>query len=468
MGIEKSKNKKIIMLLVTIVSIFLIQAIYLIYFELFKSDELNNNSLNMRSSVDESLINRGTIFDRNGLKLAYSEKIDNEYKRIYTYNYLYSSIIGYNTSRYGKSAIELSQNNELLGVNKAGDIFSKIDNVLDSSNKGNDLYLTIDDNLQSYIYDLFGENKGAVIVSNPKNGKILAMLSKPSFNVNRFELDFEEINQSDDGILLNRATNGMYEPGSIFKVLTSMVFLKNGVDLNYNDLGEATIADYTVKNYNNKSYGNINLEKALQVSSNTYFFEKSKDVTNKMFLDMLKDFGIGQKYPIGIGRNDSIFPFKNGLSDLEKGNAAFGQGKTYVTPIDMLQIAMGIANDGVVYQPYIIDKIVRETGTQLTNPKVLSDKINPEHAKIIREYLLSTAKYNGYNLSNGKNLAGKTGTAETADKYNSWYLGMAPAEDPQYTIVLVVENTDKLAGEIAATMAIKIMDYIFNNSIQNN
>lgn len=466
---NKSKNKKLVFLLASVVVLFLIQALYLVYFQLSKSDDLNNHKLNARNHVDETLLHRGTIFDKNGKELAYSKKGDNGYYRENLYNYLYSTIIGYNSTQFGKSGLEQTYNAELLDLKNNVDFFTKLDNLFDNDEKGNDLYLTIDDELQSYAYDLLGDNKGSIIIANPKTGAILSMISKPSLNINGLEDNWDAIVNSEDGLMLNRATQGMYEPGSIYKAFTSIVFLRNGMDLNYNDTGEATIADYTVKNYNNEKHGEMDLEKALQVSSNTYFFEKSQEVSNDLFIKTLKDFGIGVDDSFPINRNKSVFPYKNGLSNLEKANTAFGQGEMYVTPIDMLQIAMGIANDGIVYKPYIVDKINRFNGEEVTKPKVLSENIEKEYANTVKDYLLSTAKYNGYNLNSGQTLAGKTGTAETTnDLYNSWYLGMTPADDPKYVIIVVVERTDQLAGRIAAPIAIKALDYIYNNNIESN
>ncbi|EHR34417.1 peptidoglycan D,D-transpeptidase FtsI family protein [Helcococcus kunzii] len=469
MEINKSKNKKLVFLLASIVALFLIQALYLVFFQLTKADELNNHKLNARNQVDETLIARGTIFDRNGKELAYSKLVDGAYQRENLYNYLYSTIIGYNSIQYGKSGLELTYNADLLNLKHNADIFTRLDNLFDNSEKGNDLYLTIDDKLQSYTYDLLGDKKGAVIVANPKTGAILSMVSKPSLSIKGLEDNWDEIVNSEDGLMLNRATQGLYEPGSIFKAFTSIAFLRSGMDLNYNDTGEATIADYTVHNFDNQKYGEMDLEKALQVSSNTYFFEKSQDVTNEMFSDTLKDFGIGVDDSFPINRNKSIFPYKKGLSNLEKGNTAFGQGEMYVTPIDMLQIAMGIANDGVVYKPYIVNKINRSNGEEVTNPKILSDKIEKKYAETVRKYLLSTAKYNGYTLNSGQTMAGKTGTAETTNNLNNaWYLGMSPADDPKYVVIVVVERTEQLAGRVAAPIAIKTLDYIYQNNIDSN
>lgn len=461
---KNSKDKKLIFLLVVIVLLFLIQATYLVYFQLFKSEELNKSSLNARNFADETKIERGKIFDINGKLLTETIETENGLHRKNTYSFMYSNIIGYNTIQYGKYGIEKSYNNELLDIRNNEDIFTRLSGMLKSQAKGNDLYLTINDKLQGYVYDLLGDNKGTVIVTKPKTGEIVTLVSKPSYNVNQIKIDWDEIMNSKDGILLNRATQGKYVPGSVFKLLTSTVFLRSGIDLNYNDTGEATIGGYTVHNFENKVYGDMDLEKALNVSANTYFFEKSKLVSNALYIKTLKDYGIGNGYNFPIPMSNSSFPFMEGLSDLEKANASFGQGDTLVTPMDMMLIAIGIANDGVVNQPYIVNKIVRDGKDEYTTQKVLSSNIEKDIALKLRKYMQSTGEYNGYQLNNGEYLTGKTGTAErNEEKNNAWYVGMTNEEKPEYAIVVMIENTEGMGGTLAAPIALKTIDFINEN-----
>lgn len=455
-----SKNKRLIVLMSVVTGLFLIIVFYLVYFEIFKAEKLNEDIRNARNFFDDSKIDRGSIFDKNGKLLAESKEIDGEFLRKYSYDYIYSNIIGYSNSKLGKSNIEASYNQELLNITDNSDIFTKLDNLVNDS-ETSDIYLTIEDEIENYAWHALGERFGSVFITKPKTGEIVAMVSKPSFDVNNILNVWENVIKSQDGNLLNRITQGQYEPGSIFKVLTSIVFLRSNINLDYFDSGTATIADYTVQNYASHEYGQMDLERALNVSSNTYFFEKSQLVSNKMFTDTLKDFGIGKEINFPINKTDSKFQFRNNLSDLEKGNSAYGQGENYVTPFDMMLIAMGIANDGVVYQPYIVDRINRNGISQLTKPTILASSIEPEYASLVRSYLKSTAEYNGYKLNNNISFAGKTGTAESSENNIAWYMGMAPAEDPEYAIIVNIENTTQLASKTAAPLAVDIMNHLY-------
>lgn len=456
------KNKKIIFLLGTITTLFLLIILYLVYFEIFKSEKLNKHALNPRNSIDETKIKRGSIFDSNGVELASSELDDEKYTRKYKYNYLYSNLIGYSSKRYGKSGIESSYNNELLNITRNLNIFDKVENIYKKEDITN-VHLTIDDKIQSYAYDVLGDRKGVVLVANPKTGEILSMISKPSFNVNEIETDWENIVNSEDAILLNRATQGLYEPGSVFKVITSLAILRSGIDQDYTDTGSATIGGNTVKNIFNNVYGKMDLEKALNVSANTYFFEKSQQISNDIFSDVIKDFGINKNFDFPLLKKESKIPFKKGLSNIEKAYASFGQGKTYMTPLDMLLVGMGIANDGVVMKPKIINKLESGNSLKKIPNEILSNKIKSDNANKIKSYLESTAKSSGISLKNGISIAGKTGSAETVGSKNHlWYLSMAPADNPQYVVLVLFENTDGLASKLVVPKAVNILNYIFS------
>lgn len=461
---KNSKNMKMIIILSVIILMFSSIVVYMAYFQLFKSSQLAANDLNVRNVVDLSTLRRGTIFDKDGNILAYSEKdSDGKYIRKNNYNYMYTNVIGYNSPSYGKTGLEKIYNNELTNNSVNKDILAKIEDMYRKPTRGKDLYLTIDNMLQSYAYDLLGEEKGAIIVTEVKTGKILAMVSKPTFNVNRLEEDWEEIINSNDANLLNRPTQGLYTPGSVFKLVTSIALLEENVSLDYDDKGKTSINGYVVRNFNGQVYGEMDLEKALQVSSNTYFVDKSIDLNPTEFKDILERFGLFKHVDYDFIKHEPIVNFSSGMKKEDKAASAFGQGKNVFTPMDMHMITMGIGNDGTVMKPYLVDMIKNEDKIELRNKsQILSKAIEPEIAKKIREYLKSTADYNEYTISS-TNIGGKTGTAEIGDDYNNaWYTALAPIENPQYAVTVIIEKTKSLGGEVAAPIGLKILDYLFS------
>ena len=450
---NKSRNRKMIIILTLFVALLLSTAIYMVYFQLMESSFYSNHVNNARNRINENEILRGTIYDRDGNALAYSTK-DNEgqYIRINNYNYIYSSIIGYHSNRLGSTGIEGKFNNELLNRSSDKDIISKLEDIYDNNQTGNDIYLTIDSNIQSKMYELLEDNTGAIVVLDVETGKILSMVSKPTFNVNEVEINWDRYNSSENGVLTNRATQGLYTPGSTFKVITSVAMLENNINTSYDDVGETIIDGYPIQNYRNRSYGQVDLREALVHSINTYFSDKSKELTNLQFLNVTKRFMLGQEYDTDYARSLSRVPFDKNIDELEKAVTAFGQGNTLVTPLDMATVAQAIANEGVMMKPQLVDKVGKNDNLIERKIGVLSQGTSSDIANTIAEYMKDTALNAGYQLDDGGHLAGKSGTAETNDLEHSWYIGFGPYENPKYAVAVVLEHfgiqSDQSAGKI--------------------
>lgn len=458
---NNNKKKKILVVLVLLLISFLALALYMTYFQLFKADFYASHNFNARNWVDESRVMRGDILDREGKVLAYSQREnDKETNRYYTYDYLYSPIIGYSSKELGNTGIEQSYNQELLNITTNSDFITRLEGIYKQSDKGKDVYLTIDSKVQSYMYKLLSGYKGAIIVKDPSTGDIIAMASRPTFNVNNLKRDWDKLISSNDGVMINRASQGLYTPGSIFKVVSSIVFLENDIDLNYEDKGSTVINGYKISNYKNRAYGTIGLREALIHSSNAYFSDKSKLVSNSDYQKVISRLMIGEKYPFDLAKSDSRTYFKKNIDELEKAVTAFGQGRTMVTPLDMVNLISAVANDGVMMQPRIVSKTSLDGNDNIISEKTLSKAIDKSVNDKLKDYLEKTAKNTGVALSNGNPLAGKTGTAEVEDTTNLWYIGYGPADDPKYSIAIVLEDTGLENGHKAKEIFIKAMNYL--------
>lgn len=213
------ENSRIITVLIVLIILFIGLIVYLTYFEVFKADTIENNTYNKRTWMEEEYTLRGSIYDRNNVLLAYSNQAEDlSQTRHYEYSSLYSHIIGYSSKTMGKEGLEKSYNKELLNISESPSL-NEIRKIMAQSNfqqKGNDLILTIDHTLQQYANDLLGKQKGSIVVMNPTNGEVYAMVSYPDFDPNALEENWESINESPDSPLINRATEGLYAPGSIF------------------------------------------------------------------------------------------------------------------------------------------------------------------------------------------------------------------------------------------------------------
>lgn len=460
---RNSRNKKMIIVLGIFIILLLLIAIYLAYFQIFKSDFYASHDFNTRNNVDESQVLRGTIRDRDGNALTYTERDEaGNNVRINKYSYMYSPIIGYTSPNLGKTGLEAKYNRKLLNIPENYDVISQLEDMYSKSEKGQDIYLTIDNEIQEYLFDLMEGYTGAAVVINPKNGDVLAMVSRPTFNLNKYEEYWDSYINSQEAVLLNRATQGIYTPGSVFKIISSVALLENNVDLEYDDKGSTTIDGYTINNYLHQAHGPIGLREALMTSSNSYFSDKSKELNNEQYKKVLRDFMIGEDYSFDLPRSMARIPFNKKLTTLEKAVSAFGQGETLVTPLDMANVVSALANDGVLMKPRLVYKTSREGKETLLEEEKLSTALEPGiNAKMV-DYLISTAKDNNATLNNGVVLAGKSGTAEVGDTTNLWYTGFTHDEDKKYAIAVVVENTNSDNGHVAKQIFVKTMNYLYN------
>lgn len=460
--------KRIIIVLSGICILFVLLIVYLSYFQMFKAEEVANNSYNKRLWINEEKILRGSIIDRNGKILAYSEKADDSYKRFYNYGNLYSHIIGYSYREYGKVGLELQYNNLLLDISESTPL-NELKNIVLPSTEGNTLKLTLDHHLQEYTRNQLKGKKGSIVTMNPSTGEIYSMVSMPDFNPSTLKENWNNIMEDVNSPFLNRATSGLYTPGSAFKVLTTIAILDTpGLNREYNCTGSTKIDGYILKDYNEKGHGKINLVEALVKSCNTYFAEKGVEVGKDRIGKILDEFMINKKIPFDLPTQKSTFPYKENLGKTDIGAASIGQGKVLVTPLNMAMIASGIANKGEIMKPILVKEAISpERKIIRTNhPEILSKGTDIFTANEVKNMMVEVVKRGTGTNASIKNVrvAGKTGTAENpSGKSHAWFIGFAPADNPQIAIAVVLEEEGSTGGKSAAPIARKIMLEALNN-----
>ncbi len=462
---NRSKNRMLTLLAILII-IFLGLALYLAYFELVKAPELRKHSLNMRNWVDESKFGRGMFMDRNGEVLVNTEKNkDGKYKRYSKYPYLYSHTIGYNSVKYGKSGLEKVLNSDLLNLGQDNPIAELRGKVLNPG-QGNDIMLTIDHKLQKKAYDLLKGSKGAVVCLNPKNGDIYAMVSRPSFSVEDLEENWESLTQNNEGVFVNRAIQGVYPPGSTIKAISSMAILEAGVDQNYEDKGTVTVEGRSYKNASGKINGKLDLEKALIKSSNVYFVAKSLESGPQVFKDVFSKFAFNKKIPFELDVKTSHSEFQGGMDKNEQALESFGQGKMTLSPLHLAMAYGAIANEGTMMKPHIVKKIVSPGGSVLRETgEEIFERLNSLNTRIVAKYLRSCASSYGTDRLSQVKMAGKTGTAESAKgSTHAWFAGFAPAQDPDFVVVVVLEDDGRLGVKAAMPIGAKLVNYWFSQN----
>ncbi|SHH17297.1 penicillin-binding transpeptidase domain-containing protein [Thermosipho atlanticus] len=488
---------------------------------------------------------RGTIYDRNGLKLAWSIKVpyitynrnfdiseleryldsnqlntlissgkveiskvqlreieklgyDIQFKEIRNYVPYVFHIVGYvNSNNVGSYGIEKTYDqllrgklgSELILISPSGKIRQKILKV--PPENGNDINLTIDYPLQKYISEEIKkiDNPGAVIVEDVKTGEILALVSYPDIEkpINLIDTyEWRKIINNPENPLLNRATMGLYSPGSAIKPLIAISGLLNNesTTTTINCNGQFTYTSSSGKilaTYNDwllSGHGKTDLIKALRVSCNVYFY----NLALKLGIDKIKSvatlFKIDKKTGIDIPETEGLFPDKHWKET--KFNepwypgdtiiTGIGQGYILLTPLELLNFYVTIANDGKVPVPHLLKKDKIEIFNNVKFKKEIWDTV--------KQGLIEVTTVGGNIQNRGTayqvfkdfkvTVAGKTGTAEVGKGKlpHSWFVGFAPAHNPKYAVIVMFENAGS-GSEKAAPFARKIFEFLFQRREKN-
>lgn len=472
---KQSKNKKsieeknIIKVTYVFLALFLCLIGYITYFVIFKSEETINNSYNKRLDSFADYVVRGEIKSSDGKVLAYTE-VDGEgnEKRIYPYNNLFAHVVGY-TSK-GKTGIELQGNFYLLNSND--NIFVQTYNdIVGNKNIGDNIITTLDYELQNVAYNALGSNDGAVVVIEPDTGKILAMVSKPDYDPNTLSEDWESIiSDANNSCLVNRATQGLYPPGSTFKILTALEYMRGYSDyenFTYDCSGTLYVDEYTIDCYNGNSHGVVDFNTAFAKSCNGAFASMGTKLNAGSFNKLCTQMLFNVELPVNFEYNKSKFSFNTGADVFETMQTAIGQGKTQITPLHNAIISAIIANDGVLMKPYLIDRIenCNEITVKQFKPSEYGTIISKEEADKLTSLMQGVvAQGTGTILSYGDyDAVGKTGTAQydSSDNDHSLFTGFAPSTYPKIVVSVVVEG-DNSDGTKGIEVAKAVFDAYFN------
>jgi len=462
------ERKKILRVLSVMVLLNITLVLYLSYFQIFQADKIKQNSYNKRLWANEDKVLRGSFYDRNKKILVYSVKDEEEkINRIYKYDHLYSHIIGYSSREYGKAGLEKSYNSYLIDDGKFFDI-NGVKDLLDKESIGNDVILTIDHDMQLKTRELMLGKKGSIITMNPQTGEIYSMISMPDFNVNTLKDDWPKIIDDTNSPLLNRAIQGLYPPGSTFKIITALSSLQNNI-INDDFLcsGSTTINGYTIRDYDSKSHGHVDLNKAFRVSCNTYFAEMAVQLGQSNILQTAEKFYFNKDFDFDLDIKKSSFPTDK-MDKTELAASGIGQGKILATPLEMLMVASGIANDGNIVKPHLVSKVLTHDGilVKSNDIEIISNVGSYDKVEQIKNMMVEVVE-NGTGTQakiDGISVAGKTGTAENASGNNhAWFVGFAPAKDPKIAVVVLLEEEGSTGGSKAAPIARELIKFGLNN-----
>lgn len=447
---------------------------YIVYFTVVRAGTFVNSPYNQRQDAFAKNVVRGSITDRNGNVLAETQVADDGTEtRYYPYGSLFSHVVGYSDDQLGRTGLESVENFELLTSNAF--FIEKIQNEFEGSkNQGDTVITTLDADLQQAASDALGSYKGAVVIMEADTGKILAMVSKPDYDPNDIVSDWQTLNTDEENSpLLNRATGGSYAPGSVFKIVTALAYMRqnsNYSDYSYNCSGSITEDGTTIPCAGGNIHGQEDLRSSFANSCNSSFANIGLQLDISGFRDTADDLLFNSPLPGVLDYTKSSFVLDQDSPTSEIMMTAMGQGRTTVSPYHMALITQAIANGGTLMEPYLVDSVTNYTGTEVRRnvPKSYARLMTSDEASQLKEYMTAVVEEGTGSVLSGRSytVAGKTGTAEyssdDSDRTHSWFTGFTNVDNPELVITVITEGSDGSVGGRAVSIAGTILDSYYN------
>ena len=466
---KRTHNSAMSIVTVCVIVLFASMVLYIGYYVVFDSDTVINNTYNNRSTLLEKSILRGNIYSDDNQILAQTVTNAEGSKRYYPYGDLFAHVVG--RFENGKSGLESKYDFTML-TTKQNELEIMINEFQDMKSKGNSIKTTLNIEMQQVAYDALQGKKGAVVAINPQNGKIMAMVSTPSYDPNYITDNWEEFTKDEDEnhVLLNRASQGLYAPGSTFKIITALEYIRENPNsyesYEYECKGDISVDDYVLHCHNNKVHGSEDLIKTFAESCNTSFANIGMSLDIKDFQSTCVDLLFNSKLPFDFEYSKSSFKLTKSSSDFMIAQSSIGQGEVLITPLHLGLIASAIANDGVLMKTHILDEILDDEDNVVE--KIQTDEykrlMTKEEAKILKEMMKEVVEDGTATSLNSLpfEVAGKTGTAEYNKGQNShaWFVCMAPYDNPEIVLSIIVEDGGT-GTEAAVPIAKKILEQFY-------
>ena len=457
------------------------------YWQAWAAPSLAERQDNAIKVVAQFTIKRGAIYAGDGKTLLarnLRRRVSGQtyYFRRYPKGPLTAHAVGYSTRARSRTGLERSRNDYLTGANSnlSTILDTTLNRIRGATIEGNDIITTLRWRPQQVALDALGGQCGAIAAIEPATGKVLVLASSPTYDPNLVERNFAAV-QRGRGVcavapLLNRATAGLFIPGSTFKVVTAAAALDSGrysPASTFVDPGYCIEYGQRVNNYDTSSpFGRVNFTQALQNSINSSFCEMGKELGPGGVLDYARRFGFYEDPPIDLpsGERSASGLYSSGrlLPESQEGRAdpgrlAFGQERMLVTPLQMAMVAGAVANGGVVMEPYLTDRIRAPDGSIVsrTEPDQVRRAISRETAQeltAMMEAVVSGGTGTAAQIP-GVRVAGKTGTAETgrAGRNIAGFIAFAPVDRPRVAIAVYLQNQSGTGGTVAAPIAKQVM-----------
>jgi penicillin-binding protein A len=426
-------------------------------------------------------LSRGLILDRDGTVLADNERDEHgESYRTYASRSI-SQVVGYASARYGRAGLERTYDAELTGLagDPMTDMFGKF---LAEPHDPKDLRLSLSLDLQKAAVRALGDQRGAVVMLDPRTGEVLALASTPTYDASAIAdpqtatTTFEALRADARQPLLPRATLGRYVPGSIFKIVTAVAGLGSDSITPATTYEEQPGAEedgllvdgFRIRDGHHPQTGDraLDFSEATEASCNIWYALTGLQIGGADLVSFAERMGFGSTIPFDLPT--AVSQVTNGtgsqpggfLDDVELANAAYGQAETFVTPLQMALVAATVADGGTLMRPRLVTEISGRTGTREIGPESWRRVIDRADADAITDAMVQAVEGDlGRQFTSGAKVpgittAGKSGTAELGGtgEPHSWFIGFAPAEAPTVAIAVLVEQGGR-GGEVASPIA---------------
>jgi len=490
-------NRQLTRLALVAVALLVALVVATTYWQTWAAAGLQDRQDNAIQRVVQFTVARGLI-EGAGVKTLFAtnhkQKLSGQtlYYRRYPQHKLAAQTVGYSTLTRSQAGLERSMNDYLTGANtNLSDAFKQVlAKIGNATVHGNSLVLTLRPKAQRLAENLLGTRCGAVVAMNPHTGALYVMASAPTYDLNQIEQTNGYARvlkiRGDCGgasALYNRATQGLFVPGSTFKTITAAAALDTGTynaSSEFDDPGYCTVYGTQVSNAGNPDqggrevFGHLNFVTAFQHSVNSVFCNIGLKLGAGTILQYAKKFGFyktppletpaNERAPSGLYNGTHLFDPKD-PTKVDPGRLAFGQERMLVTPLQMAMVTSTIANGGIVPKPYVVQRIVAHDGSIVRNtkPSNLGRAIKPETATTLTQMMVAVTEGGTGNAAAipGIHVAGKTGTAETAlrNVYTAWFIAFAPADNPRVAVAVVLEKQlNGFGGSVAAPIAKQVME----------
>jgi peptidoglycan glycosyltransferase len=469
-------NVRISRLFFLVVILFGVLIGFTSYWSVIDAEGLQDNEANRRPLLEQQRVRRGLVYAADGTVLARNVSSgrgsDKFFRRTYPTGPLFAHPVGYSFVERGRVGLERKYEDDLAG--EKGEFGTLLDELRGADREGDDLLTALDPQAQQVARDSLAGRAGSVVAMDPQTGRVLAMVSVPSYDPNDVLNRFDDLRQAPGSPILNRATQAGYPPGSTFKVVTATAALDSGrytPQSMVDGKSPKEIGGVPLTNFGGQSFGPVTLTEALTKSINTVWGEVGEKLGKQTMFEYMDRFGFDRKPRIDLPaselRSSGIYDGRKLLGPddpIDIGRVAIGQERLQVTPLQMAMVAAAVANGGSLMRPRLATRIRDRDGRTVKSfgpseeSQVMKEGTAAELAgmmsRVVAEGTGTAAALQGIDV------AGKTGTAEKGRANQAWFIGFAPVRDPRVAVAVTVEQTTGQGGTVAAPIAKQVMESV--------